>query len=71
MADMSPMCSIMVARAMGAMTRMAVTSNLASWKGGRPTRPAWATAVKSIRGWAVPSAPITVTPQAFMMRAAM
>ena len=34
MADMSPMCSIMAARAMGAITRIAVRSNLADLEGG-------------------------------------
>ena len=43
MADTSPMCSIMEATAMGAMTRMAVRSNLATLpekffrKGWRPS----------------------------------
>ena len=68
---MSPMCSIMVARAMGAITRIAVRSNLAIWKGGRPRMLASRTAVKSMRGMASPAAFSTVTPQAFMMRAAI
>ena len=38
-AEMSPMCSIMAAMAMGAITRMEVRSNFASTKGGRPTAP--------------------------------
>ena len=46
MADISPMCSIMEATAMGAMTRMEVTSNLHSWKLGRPTQLASATEEK-------------------------
>ena len=33
---MRPMCSIMAAMAMGAITRMAERSNLAIWRGGRP-----------------------------------
>ena len=32
MAEMSPMCSIMAAMAMGAITRMAVRSNLAMYE---------------------------------------
>ena len=36
MADISPTCSIIVAIAIGAITRMAVTSNFANCIGGRP-----------------------------------
>ena len=53
MADISPMCSIMVARAIGAITRMAVMSNLQSWKGGSPTQAADATAGEIQDGAAV------------------
>ena len=38
-ADMSPTCSIIVAIAIGAITRIAVTSNLHIWNLGRPTQP--------------------------------
>ena len=41
MAEMSPTCSIMVARAMGAMVRMAEASNLAMTKLGTPKMAAW------------------------------
>ena len=47
MAEMSPMCSIMAAMAMGAMTRIEVTSNLARTNFCRPTKSAPATSVKS------------------------
>ena len=47
MADMSPMCSIMEAMAMGAITRMAVRSNFARTKCCRPTKLAPPTSVKS------------------------
>ena len=47
MADMSPMCSIMAAMAMGAMTRMEVRSNLAMTNCCRPTKSALPTSVKS------------------------
>ena len=47
MADMSPMCSIMVATEIGAMTRIAVRSNLQIWNGGRPMNLALATLEKS------------------------
>ena len=46
-AEMSPMCSIMAAMAMGAMTRMEVMSNLAMTNFCRPTKSALATSVKS------------------------
>ena len=55
MADMSPMCSIMAAMAMGAITRMEVRSNLAMEpvklvkKGWRPMGLEAATAEKSMR----------------------
>ena len=39
-ADISPMCSIMVAAAIGAITKIAVKSNLHIWNGGRPTHEA-------------------------------
>ena len=44
---------------------------MAIWKGGRPRMLASRTAVKSMRGMASPAAFSTVTPQAFMMRAAI
>ena len=66
MADISPICSIMVARAIGAMTSMAVRSNLQSSNGGRPTTDAAATLVKS--KIALPSG--FTKPHAFRMRAA-
>ena len=47
MADTSPICSIMAAMAMGAMTRMAEMSNLAITNCCRPTIWASFTAVKS------------------------
>ena len=53
-ADISPMCSIMVAMAIGAITRMAVMSNLQIWKGGSPTQAAvcdW----RRNPGWQQPS----------------
>ena len=65
MADMSPMCSIILAIAIGAITRIAVTSNFTSWNGGKPTQLAAATLVKS--KMAVPSG--LVTPNAFKMSA--
>ena len=37
MAEISPTCSIMVAKAMGAMVRIALPLNLAMVKGGMPT----------------------------------
>ena len=43
MADISPTCSIIVAIAIGAITRIAVTSNLQIWNGGSPTKPEEAT----------------------------
>ena len=46
-ADISPMCSIMVASAIGAITKIAVRLNLHSWKGGRPTQDADAMLEKS------------------------
>ena len=49
MAAMSPMCSIMVARAMGMMVRVEEMSNLARalvWM-GMPNQSAWAMGVKS------------------------
>ena len=65
MADISPTCSIMVAIAIGAITRIAVTSNLQIWIGGIPTSPADATDVKS--RIADPSG--LVRPTAFMITA--
>ena len=44
---MSPICSIMVAMAIGAITRIAVMSNLQIWKGGSPIHFALATEAKS------------------------
>ena len=41
---MSPTCSIMVAMEIGAMTRIAVMSNFASWKCGIPMKLAFDTA---------------------------
>ena len=70
MADMSPMCSIMAATAMGAMTRMEVTSTLAIEpvksvkKGCRPIGAAAVTAEKSIRGITEPEASTAVAPRA-------
>ena len=63
MADISPMCSIMEARAMGAITRMEERSNLATEpvksvkKGWRPAKLALLTLEKSIRG--APAAVVT------------
>ena len=54
MADISPICSIMAATAMGAMTRMEVRSNLAKTKGCSPTSSAAAMPEKST--WLVANA---------------
>ena len=56
---MSPICSIMDAMAIGAITSMAVMSNLQIWKGGSPRNFASETVEKS--RIAVP--PGFVTPQ--------
>ena len=45
-ADISPICSIIVASAIGAITMTAVGSNLHSWNGGSPTQEAVATSEK-------------------------
>ena len=66
-ADISPICSIMVARAIGAMTKIAVISNLHHIKGGSPTQEAAATLVK----FKIADPSGFVIPQAFMIRAAV
>ena len=74
-AEISPMCSIIAAMAMGAMTRMEVTSNLATEpvksvkKGCSPTGAEAATEVKSIRGTTFPAESSAVAPQALAMTA--
>ena len=65
-AEISPICSIMVASAIGAITRIAVRLNLQSWKGGSPAKEDAATPEKS--RIALPSA--LVNPAMFMIRAA-
>ena len=47
MAQISPMCSIMEAMAIGAITSIAVMSNLQIWKGGSPSALASETVEKS------------------------
>ena len=69
MADMSPMCSIMAAMAMGAITRMEVMSNLAMTNCCRPTMPALLTEAKLIRGCMTPLASGSFAPQAVAIRA--
>ena len=75
MADISPMCSIMAAMAMGAMTRMEVTSNLAIeppksvMKGWKPRIREAATEEKSIRGTTSPAALRAVAPMALAITA--
>ena len=64
-ADMSPTCSIIVAIAIGAITRIAVTSNLHIWNLGRPTQPDDVTEAKLMI--AEPSG--LVTPNALRIRA--
>ena len=71
MAETSPMCSIMAAMAMGAMTRMEVTSNLAMTNFCRPTKSALLTEAKLIRGCMTPSAPGSFAPQAVAISATM
>ena len=66
---MSPMCSIMAAMAMGAMTKMEVRSNLARKKGWMPTGAAEARPEKSMRGTTLPAASRAVAPMALAIRA--
>ena len=63
MAEISPMCSIMAAMAMGAITRMAVRSNFASTNCCRPTKLALFTAEKLMRGCMTPLASGSWAPQ--------
>ena len=68
MAEMSPMCSIMAAMAMGAMTRMEVRSNLAMKKSGMFTTSVTVlTAMLDRSTSAEPSG--LVTPKALRIRA--
>ena len=53
MADISPMCSIMVASAIGAMTKMADRLNLQRENAGTPTQEAFAMIGKRKNGGAV------------------
>ena len=77
MADMSPMCSIMEAMAMGAITKMAEMSNLATLpvklvtNGWNPRIGASAMPEKSSMGPVAPVAAsvITVAPQALAITA--
>ena len=71
MADTSPMCSIMAAMAMGAITRMAETSNLAMMNFWRPIRWASPTEAKFTRGCMTPLASGSWAPQAVAMTATM
>ncbi len=69
MAEMSPICSIMEAMAMGAITRMEVISNLAMTNFCRPTRLAELTLLKLIRGTTLPAVSTAVAPKALAIRA--
>lgn len=67
MAEISPMCSIMVASAIGAMTKMADRLNLQRENAGTPTQEAFAMSVKE--RMAEPSA--FVMPMALKINAAI
>ena len=71
MAEISPMCSIMAAMAMGAMTSTADTSNLARMNFWRPIRWASPTEAKLTRGCMTPLASGSWAPQAVAMTATM
>ena len=69
MAEISPMCSIIAAMAIGAMTRMAETSNLAMTNCCRPIRFALLTEAKLTSGCITPFASGSCAPQAVAMSA--
>ena len=71
MADTSPMCSIMAAMAMGAMTSTADTSNLARMNFWRPMRCASPTEAKLTRGCMTPLASGSWAPQRVAITATM